>query len=177
MESNSSAPLSTVGSSDVLVSELHKLAGSISDMVQKARASRGSYSLDQFLSSDARKESGGLYCLYPVQDYVSCFRALGVNDRSGLDALCRRRYAEPDVRDAAEALLQSEELFGEFVAEVDKEVKEVEDKLALGDVAGVGSSLPTALQLLDADSNRPIALGAILESAPFTLFVLKRHYI
>ena len=162
---------------DVLVSELQILAGSITSMVQRGKASRASYSLEQFLNTDRRKENAGLYCLYPVQDYVRCFRALGVKNRDKLDELCRRRYGEAEVRDAAEELLQSEEMFGEFVSEVDRDLKASEDKLAISNVLSVGNNLPTELELLDADSNSRVSLGTVLGKAPFTLFVLKRHFI
>lgn len=162
---------------DVLVIELRVLAGSITDMVQRARASRTSYSLEQFLNSDRRAEKSGVYWLYPVQDYVRCFRALDVKDRDGLDELCKRHYAEVEVRDAAEGLLESEELFGEFVSEVDEEVKSAEDKLTVSNVLTVGSNLPKNLELLDADSNDLVTISTVLDRAPFTLFVFKRHYI
>ena len=160
----------------LLVSELRALAEAITGAVKRARASRSSYTLDQFLSTDARKESGGLACTFLVPDYVRCFRALGVRDRAELEELCGRHYGEPEARDAVEALLQSEELFGDFVSEVNKEAKRVEAGLAFKDVAVEGSTLPVEMKLVDAESGLPVTFKEILQDAPFTLLVLKRHY-
>ena len=161
----------------ILVSELQLLASSIKSSVERARSSRHSYTLEQFINADRLKENAGMYQLYPVQDYVRCFRALGLKDRDELYALCKRRYAETDVRKAADEFLRSEEEFGEFVAEIDEEVKAAEDKLALATVLSVGSKVPSDLELLDADSNSLVSLGELLGRAPFTLFVFKRHYV
>ena len=163
--------------SDTLAPELHLLASSISDQVEKARSSRDRYSIQQFINADRRKENAGLYLLYPVQEYVRCFRALGVQNREELGDLCRRRYGEPAVREAAEDLLQSEEEFGDFVSKVDQEIKASEDRSSASKILGVGSYAPSELKVLDADSDCVVALGALLQKAEFTLFVFKRHYV
>ena len=163
--------------SDALVTELRTLAESITSMVEKVSASRSSYTLEQFVNTDRRKENGGMYWLYPVLDYVRCFRALGVKDRVQLGSLCKRRHAEPGVRDAVDALLQSEEDFAGFVSQLDREMKAAEDKLSVSNHLTVGSHLPTELELLDVDSSSVVSLGTILGRAPFTLFVFKRHFI
>ena len=158
------------------VTELRALAASLTGMVDRVRSSRSSYTIEEFISSDRLQDGTGMIHLYPVQDYVRCFRALGVKDREELYALCKRRYGETAVREAADEFLQSEEYFGEFVAEVEEEVKKWEDKLVLGNVLVVGSKVPADLEVLDADSNTTVSLGAVLGRAPFTLFVFKRHY-
>ena len=168
--------MATGDNTALLVSEMRTLAEAITGSVERARASRSSYTLDQFLSSDALKGSGGLCGMYPVQDYVRCFRALGVRDRAELEELCRRHYGEPEARDAVEAFLQSEELFGDFVSEVDEEVRRDEDGLACKDVAVLGSTLPLSMELVDAESGLSITVKEILQDAPFTLLVFKRHY-
>ena len=160
----------------MLVSELRVLAASITSKVERARASRSSYTLEEFVNTD-REENGGIYWSYPVHDYVRCFRAVGAKDRGELDSLCKRRHAEAGIRDAVDELLQSEENFSDFVSEVDREMKAAEDKLAVSHVLSVGSHVPTELELLDADSGRAVSLGTVLGKAPFTLFVFKRHYI
>ena len=163
--------------SSALIQELRLLAESIGGMIERARSSRPSYTADEFINADRLKERTGLYQLYPVQEYVRCFRALGVKNREELGELCKRRYAEAPVRDAAEEFLQSEEEFGEFVSLVDGEVKAAENARAVENVLDVGSSVPTELSLLDADSDRLVSLGTVLDEAPFTLFVFKRHYL
>ena len=163
--------------SDVMVSELRLLAESITSMVERARASRSSYTLQQFVNADRRKENAGIYLLYPVQEYVRCFRALGVRDRAELETLCKRRYAETEVREAFDDFMQSEDDFGDFIAEVDREVKTTEDKMIPRNILSVGSTLPGHLELLDADFNRIVSLGETLTRSACTLFVFKRHYV
>ena len=85
------------------------LAESITGRVERARASRSSYSLEEFVNTDKRKDDGGMCWFYPMEDYARCFRAVGVKDRGELDSLCKRRYTETDVCDAVDELLQSEE--------------------------------------------------------------------
>ena len=52
-----------------------------------------------------------------------------------------------------------------------------EDKQAVSNVLTVGSCVPTELELLDADSGSSVSLATVLDKAPFTLFVFKRHFI
>lgn len=168
-----------VGTDDgaAIISELHVLSTSLNQQVQKARASRDSYSIHEFINSDRLKEGTGLCVLYPVQEYVRCFRALVVKNREELDKLLQRHYGEPSIRDAVEEFLQSEEEFGKFVTEIDAQVKASEDQQALHTVLGAGSQISSHLELLDADTNCIVPLGEILDKTNFTLFVFKRHYV
>ena len=160
------------------------LADSITKSVEEVRNSRKSMTLEQFLNTDVRKKNeegvaqlGGMFRLFLAHFYARCFRALGVKDREGLNAVYTEHDADVEVRHAMEALLRSEKLFLDYAAEVDEEVKAAEDKLALATALSVGSKVPSDLELLDADSNSPVSLGEILGRAPFTLFVFKRHYV
>ena len=111
-----------------LVSELHLLASSISNQVKKARTSRESFSIKEFISPERMKENAGLYLLYPVPAYVSCFKALGIKDREELGQLCKTRYREVGIRDAMEDLIYSEEEFSGLISDIDRDVKALEEK-------------------------------------------------
>ena len=56
-------------------------------------------------------------------------------------------------------------------------MKKLEDARALKNVLKVGSSIPAAITVLNADSNDLVTLGTVIANAPFTLFVFKRHYV
>jgi hypothetical protein len=165
--------------SDLVASELRTLAESITDMIERVKAARPLYTLEQFLNLDTKKygTKGGLTQLFPVYYYARCFRALDTKNREEFDALYKRRLAETKIRDAVDELLRSEANFLAYVSELDQEVKAAEDKLAVSHVLSVGSHVPTELELLDADSGSAVSLGTVLGKAPFTLFVFKRHYI
>ena len=161
--------------SDLMVVELQTLAGNITSTIERVRAARPLYTLEQFVNMDTA--NAGLFQLIPMHYYVRCFRALGTNNREEFDALCKRRLAEAKIRDAVNELLQSEEKFLSYVSELDHELKATEDKLAVSDVLTVGSCVPTELELLDADSGSTVSLATVLGRAPITLFVFMRHYI
>ena len=162
--------------SDKLVPELRHLASGITGQVARARSSKDGYTIHQFISTDRIKENAGLVLLYPVREYVRCFRALGVKNKEELDQLCKQHYGEPAVREAVEELLSSEEEFGEFVSKLDEEMKIADDASASKSILRVGSHVPAGLDLLDVDSNNKVSLGAVLQKARFTLLVFKRHY-
>lgn len=88
--------------------------------------------------------------IFPVPEYVRCYLAVGVKTRAELDEFCKLRYGRADVRDAFEALLQSEEELEDFVLEVEEQVKAAEDAQAPNIVLSI---VPTEITLLDADTN------------------------
>ena len=100
-----------------------------------------------------------MYWFYPMEDYVCCFRVVGVKDRGELNSLCKQRYAETDVRDAVDELLQNEENAADFISELDREMKAAEHEQAVSNVLTVGSCVPSELELLDADSSSSVSLA------------------
>lgn len=96
--------------------------------------------------------------------------------RSQLEQLWASHYSCEDVRDCVEDLLQVESDYGKLMAEIDKATQAVEDELAL-DVANKGDHLPGDLSLVEATTGEPLQLEKLWIQAPFTLFVLRKHYV
>ena len=95
--------------------------------------------------------------------------------RAQLEQLWASYYSNEDVRECVEDLLEAENAYGQFMADIDEATQAYEDKLAL-DIAGEGSSLPPDLSLTDTMTGEPLRLEKVWKKARFTLFVLRKHF-
>ncbi len=111
-----------------------------------------------------------------VTGYIECMGKLGVRTRKELEKLWDVHYNEPGVEDAVKHLLQAENSFSEFVAEVENKLSSFEDKLTTNAAAQVGQVLPKDQSLIDIPSGKPITLEECWKGAKFTLFVLLRLF-
>lgn len=158
-----------------LVAALQTLERGLREMVEEARKSFLTLTLDVFLGGDSRQSL--LYTAYPVQLYVECMRSVGVSSREELEEAWKEHYRYADVRDSVEELFEAEDAYRSFMAEADEKLQRYEDSIALESVATVGCQLPRDLTLVEAGSGHPVVLENIWTKSRFTLFVLQRHFV
>ena len=158
-----------------LVSSLSDLGEKITNIVSKVQDNfRASTDLYEFIRLGNKN---GITALFGVSHaYSDCMKTLGVRTKAELEQLWKKCYREAEVRDAVEMVLEGEQAFAEFVAEVEKELIPYEDKSISKGPAMAGQVLPKDLGLFDATSGQPVTLDTYWKESKFTLFVLIRHF-
>ena len=158
----------------LLLSSLEKLTDGLNKVVEEGRRSYKESGLDKYLSFE---NPNGIRCLFrPMPLYVECMRAVGVRTRSELEGVWMGCFSDGQVRERVDDLLSAEERFGEFVAEVDQELKKKEDALDLQNVVTLGDQLPADLSLTKAKSGEVVSLESLWRKSKYTMFVLLRHF-
>ena len=158
----------------LLLSSLEKLTDGLNKVIEEGRRSYKECGLDKYLSFE---NPNGIRCLFrPMPMYVECMRAVGVRTRSELEGVWMGYFSDGQVRERVDDLLSAEERFGEFVAEVEQELKKKEDALDLQNVVTLGDQLPADLSLTKAKSGDVISLESLWRKSKYTMFVLLRHF-
>ena len=100
----------------LLVSSLSAPAEIIENATKQTRESLASSDFRN-LSNDANYGFMKMAAVIPA--YIECMEKLGVRTRMELEKLWDAHYTEPGVEDAVQSLLQAENCFTVFVAEVE----------------------------------------------------------
>lgn len=161
-----------------LLQAVRTLATGLNSMVQDGRQAFESSGRDinDFVISHGPDELHGLMGIYPVSLYVDCLRTVGVNTRKELESLWASFYSDMTVRECVEELLVAEDSWISFVAELDQQMKDYEEKTALTTV-NLGDCIPLDITLIETKSNETLSLKSCVERSPFTLFILRKHYV
>lgn len=166
------------GGKDCVLAAVAKLSASLNEMVQDGRENyKQTGSINDFVKSHGKDSPHGLLTLYPVQLYAECFKSLGVKSRRELEDLWSGWYLrDEDMQRAAKELLSAEEAYEGFVEELNQIMATHEEETALP-VITRGEHLLTDATFTDAGTGDSISLSNLLKKAPYTLFVLRKHYV
>ncbi len=160
-----------------LLQAVQTLTKELTCIVQDGReAFKASGDISDFVKSHGSNHFHGLTLIYPVQVYVACLKTAGVATRKDLEALWTRLYSDGTVREAVEELLAVEENWTSFVSELDQEMSDYEEKTAFGAIK-VGEYFPLDLPLIDTTTGDNLLLKSVLEKSPYTLCILRKHYV
>ena len=171
----------------LLATSLHSLSESYHKALNSVRkdfeASTGIYQFlkykDQYLKKDnfepEEPENLAWLFLVSVHGQAECFKKLGVGTRAEMEKLWGEHLANPDVKEAVDALQNAEKTCLEFVDEVDQKLAIEEGKFS-GSPAHTGMQLPKDLSVIDASSGHPTALESICKTSKYTLFMYIRHF-
>lgn len=155
-----------------------KLSASLNKMVQDGRenykATGGD--INDFTKSHGKDDLHGLLTLYPVRLYAECFKSLRIKSRKELESLWSRYFSDEEMRGSVEELLSAEDNYRAFIAELDQIMTAHEEKTALP-VAAKGEYLQSDATFTDASTGDTISLTGLLQNSPYTLFVLRKHYV
>lgn len=175
MESSTSAPIARLVPRSVLISSVSTLSEKIECVVSQVRENfKASTDLYDFIKLGNRN---GISALFAVSHaYSDCMKAMGVRTKAEMEQLWGKHYSDVLVRDTVEALLDGEESFTEFLAEVERELIPCEDESVTNDPAMVGQVLTKDLTLLDVSSGQHSTIDAYWKGTKFTLFVVVRHF-
>ncbi len=160
-----------------LLQAVQTLTKGLSSMVQDGRkAIEASPSINDFVKSRGSDDPHGLMCVYPVNLYVACLRTAGVKSRRELESLWAGMFSDVEVQENVEELLAAEEKWVGLISELDQEMKSYEEKTAL-DVIDVGEKFPMDIALVETKSGDTVSLKSCVEKTPYTLFILRKHYV
>ena len=160
-----------------LLQAVQTLTKGLTSMVEDGRSGfKKSQNISDFVKSHGSGELHGLMLIYPVQLYVECLKTAGVATRKDLEALWSSFFSDVSVHEAVEELLIAEDNWVGFVKELDQEMSNYEEKTAFGTVK-IGKRFPMDLPLVDTKSGNKLFLKSCLEKSPYTLFILRKHYV
>lgn len=166
-----------LGKQQSLVAAVGKLSASLKKMVEDGRENfRRHGDINDFVRSHGKGDLYGLLTLYPVQLYASCFKSLGIQSRKELESLWSSFFVKKEVQDSVEELLSAEESYEDLIEELDRVLAEYEEKTALP-VIRRGEVFNTDATLVEATTGDEISLNEFLKESPYTLFVLRKHYV
>ena len=158
----------------ILLESLMKLSGAIDETVRKAREEYDSLGPEKFVTAP---RSRGIRNMWShVGSYVGCLRGNGVSTYSQLEALWKRHYGDSEVREAVEALLESEDASHRFIDDVDKSFRAVDAGRRVEKKTAAGDSLLPNLSVVDGRSGEEARLEEYWKGSKVTLFVLLRHF-
>ena len=164
---------SDVGSKAQLLSAISVLSEKIANSVEQAKKDfKSAPDVYEYMSTE--NSAAGIKKLFIMPLYIECFKTLGVSTRAELEQLWAKEYADPDVRDKVEELLENEDSMCEFAKEVDKELKSHEQ--ASNAPASLGQSIPKDIRLTDAETGQQVELELHWSSSKFTWYVFLRHF-
>ena len=171
----------------LLATSLHSLSESYNKALNSARkefeASTGIHEFLKYEDNFSKKgdsepeEPKNLARLFKVSVYgqAECFKKLGVGTRAEMEKLWGEHLANPDVKEAVDALQNAENSSLKFIDEVDQKLAIEEGKFS-GGPSHAGMQLPKELSVIDASSGHPTALESICKTSKYTLFMYVRHF-
>lgn len=151
------------------------LSASLCKMLKDGRESFRTCEADinDFVRSHGKEDFYGLLTLYPVQLYVHCFKSLGLKSRKELECLWSRYFSDEEMQVAVEELLSAEEDYKAFIEELDQIMAAHEEKTALP----VTAHLESDAIFTEASTGDSVSLTDLLQKSPYTLFILRKHYV
>ena len=159
---------------ETLLYSLRKLSSAVKSVVDDARTEyNDGRDVEKFVDVPRR---GVRKLWHYVANYAECLRVNGVAKYVELEALWKRHYGCPEIRDAVEDVLAAEENHVTFVKEVESKLVEVQDSKVALRVLVVGDSVSGDIQLTDARSTEVKELRTYWERSKVTLFILLRHF-
>lgn len=163
--------------SEHVLAAVANLSASLNKMVQGGRENyKASGDINDFTKSHGEGHFHGLLSVYPVQLYAECFKSLGIKSRKELESLWSRYFNDEEMRDSVEELLSAEDGYRAFMEELDQIMTAHEEKTALP-VAAKGECLQSDATFTDAHTGDTMSLTSLLQKSPYTLFVLRKHYV
>lgn len=161
-----------------VVTAVSNLSASLNKMVQDGRDSykEGGENINDFVKSCGKENLYGLLTVYPVQLYAECFKNLGVESRKELESLWSRYFSTEEMQSSVKELLLAEEGYRAFIEELDQIMAAHEEKTALP-VASIGKHLHSDVTFTKAGTGEAVSLMGLLKKSPYTLFVLRKHYV
>lgn len=160
----------------LLVASLLTLAKKIEGAVDRTREDYNKADLYEFITYSHDKSHGIMKLLAVVFAYAECMKELGLRSKRELEQLWRKHSQEPGVKDAVENLVQAEEKFANFVADIERKVNPLENKLTVKDKPQVGHELPKEYSLIEIPSGQKVPIESCWKGAKFTLLVLLRLF-
>lgn len=163
-----------------LQSVINELSTSLRKMVEGGWARlEKSKDINDFVTSRGAENLHGLLSVYPVQLYAECFKSLGMKSRTELETLWGKNFHHEEVRDAVEELLLAEDNYRStsLVQELDRRMHAHEEEAVALPVVVAGECLRTEATFVEARSGDTISLKTLLQKSPYTLFVLRKHYV
>lgn len=156
-----------------LLSAISSLNEKIASAVKQAREDfKAAPDVYEFMNT--KNIAAGIRKLFIMPLYIECFKSLKVKTRAELEQLWAKQYADSEVRETVEELLENEDSVREFAMEVDKELTLHEKKSS--SPAKVGQALPSDMMLTDAETGRDMPLETCWKESKFTWFVFLRHF-
>ena len=166
------------GEKQLLLAAVAELSASLRRMVKDGRENfkASGEDINDFVRSHGKDDLHGLLTLYPVQLYAKCFKDVGVESRKDLESLWNCHFHDEAIQDTVKEFLGAEDAYREVIEDLDEIMATHEERTALP-VAAEGDCLQSDVTLTDAVSGDPISLFNLLQRCPYTLFVLRKHYV
>jgi len=162
-------------SADVLASQVSALAEKVAQVLTNCRTSRQACEdLESYL--DVGNSSGIKQIFQIMPAYVETMSNVGVTKKKDLEALWGSKFANPEVRDSVEDLLQVQEEVEAFLRELEVELAKADDDDGRGCVVQTGDFLPGDLAVTDVALGSEVSLGESWRSSAHTLYVFLRHF-
>jgi len=161
----------------VLLPALQKLNWELTKMFENGEnnfEAMKSDHLEEFVNVDCEVGLRALAQMFSF--YVNCMKEVGVKTRAELEELWKDCYHHEEVRECVEELLTLEESIQEFFDEIDREIEQVEDWLAVNSVTNLGKLLPANLSLKECKSGELVQLKNVWKQSKFALFVPLKFY-
>ena len=163
--------------SSLIVTSVLAVKEKLDSVVEQGKENfRAAVDVNEYIRMDNKSHGIVLIFRTMMPAYAECMENLGVKTRSELEALWGKHYRNSHVRESVELLLDAEENHKEFIAMVDKELMEYEEKVAFKDTTVVGQELPKNIGLIDVVSGDRSLLETYWKESKFTLFILLRHF-
>ena len=162
-------------SADVVASQVSSLAGKVSQVLTTCRTSRQACGdLERYL--DVGNPTGVKQIFQIMPAYAEAMSNVGVTKKKDFEALWRSKFANAEVRDSVEDLLQVQDEVEEFLRELEVELAKADTSERRGGALHTGNVFPADLVVTDVASESEVALGETWSTSGHTLYVFMRHF-